>query len=73
MSLGARYGELDGEIAYYYAIHFTEVAGTLTAEQEAELMELRGLEDFPCTGAYLYSERIDMPDDIYTDALFGIW
>ena len=72
MALGSRYGELDGEISYYYATHFAEVAETLTAEQKVELMKLRNLEDFPCTGAFLYSERINMPDIIDTDFLFGI-
>jgi len=70
--LGARYGELDGEISYYYATHFAEVAKTLTAEQKAELIKLRNLEGFSCTGAFLYSEKINMPDIIDTDFLFGI-
>ena len=70
LTLAARYGELDGEISYYYATHFAEVAGTLSSEQQEQLMQLRGLEEFSCTGAYLYSEKIEMPEIINTDFLF---
>ena len=72
MTLGYRYGELDGEISYYFATHFAEVAKTLTAVQKTELIRLRNLEGFTCTGAFLYFERINMPDIIDTDFLFGI-
>jgi hypothetical protein len=70
LTLAARYGELDGEISYYYATHFAEVAWTLTSEQRAQLMELRGLEEFSCDGAYLYSEKIAMPEIMNSDFLF---
>lgn len=71
LSLAERYGELDGEIVYYYATHFAEVDQSLTSEQRAQLMELRDLEGFPCAGAYLYSEKIEMPEIMNTDFLFG--
>ena len=70
LTLAARYGELDGKISYYYATHFAEVAGTLTSEQQEQLMQLRGLEEFSCDGAYLYSEKIAMPEIMNTDFLF---
>ena len=72
LKLSHRYGELDGEMSYYYATRFAAVNKTLTAEQKAKLMKLRNLDDFPCTGAYVYSERIDIPEISNTDFLFGV-
>ncbi len=72
MSLMNRYGELDGKIVFLYASAFAEVGQTLTAAQLAELMLIRDLDDFPCSGAYLYSENILMPVIESTDFLFGV-
>jgi hypothetical protein len=72
MSLMNRYGELDGEIVYLYASAFAAVEQTLTAAQLAELMLIRNIDDFPCSGAYLYSENILMPVIENTDFLFGV-
>jgi len=64
--------ELDGEISFYYATAFAQVAKTLTAEQKATLLKLRYLDaKFACTGAYLYSRAIPMPEVRNTDFLFG--
>ena len=72
LSLAKRYGELDGEISYYYAMHFSEVAKTLTADQKTTLLKLRNLDSkYTCKGAYLYSQAIDMPEIQNTDFLFG--
>ncbi len=71
MALMERYGELDGEIVYRYATAFAAVGQTLTAAQMANLMIIRDLDDFPCSGAYLYSENIPMPEIRNTDFLFG--
>jgi hypothetical protein len=71
-SLSARYGELDGEISYYYATHFAEVGKTVTSEQRQEMIALRSLDNFICEGAYLYSQPISMPQNIPTDFLFGV-
>lgn len=71
LSLMARYGELDGQISYLYATVFAEVSQALTAAQLADLMDIRDLDGFPCSGAYLYSEPISMPDIGDTDPLFG--
>jgi len=70
LRLAERYGELDGEIIYHYATHFSDVNRTLTSAQEDELMAIRALDNFPCAGAYLYSENIDMPEIEDTDFLF---
>jgi hypothetical protein len=74
LSLMARYGELDGEIAYCYATAFTQVNSSLTAEQRAELVALRTeiLGDMLVpSGAYLYSQPIAMPEIPNTDFLFA--
>ncbi len=70
LALAERYGELDGEIVYWYATAFNDVYQGLSDEKKAELMALRDLDQYPCTGAYLYSEPIAMPDIMNTDFLF---
>jgi Spy/CpxP family protein refolding chaperone len=70
LALSKKYGELDGEISYYYATHFAEVYKTLSSTQKKQLMELRNLDDFSCSGAYLYSRNIAMPNIKNTDFLF---
>lgn len=71
MALSKRYGELDGEISYYYAIAFAQVAKTLSAEQKAALLKLRNLDaKFTCKGAYLFSRAIERPEIPNTDFLF---
>jgi phosphatidylethanolamine-binding protein (PEBP) family uncharacterized protein len=71
-SLSARYGELDGEISYYYATHFAEVGKTTTSEQKQKMIALRNLDGYVCEGAYLYSQTISMPQNIPSDFLFGV-
>ncbi|NVO19485.1 MAG: T9SS type A sorting domain-containing protein [Bacteroidetes bacterium] len=70
LSLSETYGRLDGIISYHYASSFAEVNSTLSAEQKVELDSLRNLDDFPCNGAYLYSDPIGMPNLENTDFLF---
>ena len=72
MALSQRYGELDGEISYFYATAFAQVARTLTPEQKQTLLKLRNLDaKYLCKGAYLYSQAIDMPQIPNTDFLFA--
>ncbi len=72
LALSKRYGELDGEISYYYATAFAQVAQTLTAAQKATLLKLRNLDaKYHSTGAYLYSRAIPMPGVPNTDFLFA--
>jgi phosphatidylethanolamine-binding protein (PEBP) family uncharacterized protein/Spy/CpxP family protein refolding chaperone len=72
MSLSRKYGELDGEISYYYATAFAHVGKTLTAEQKKTLLKRRNLDaKYACQGAYLYSQAIDMPEVPNTDFLFA--
>jgi len=72
MALARRYGELDGEISYWYAMRFAEVGKTLAADQKQSLLKLRNLDSkYTCKGAYLYSQPIAMPDIPNTDFLFS--
>ena len=73
IALAKRYGELDGEISYWYATRFAEVGKSLTAEQKKALLKLRNLDSkYTCKGAYLYSEPIAMPEIRNTDFLLGV-
>jgi|GEM_PF-1457835 len=82
LNLVRQYGEYDGEIVYNYATNFVAVGDTLTDTQEETLMGLRidYYERFPayqenpnaydCTGAWLYSSPVEMPEIENTDFLF---
>jgi hypothetical protein len=71
LALARQYGELDGVVSYYYATRFAEVGKSLSSEQKQMLVKLRNLDDFPCTGAYVYSQPIPMPKIESADYLFG--
>jgi Raf kinase inhibitor-like YbhB/YbcL family protein len=72
IALSARYGELDGAIAYSYATRFSNVARALTTEQKAKVTALAdGLGYVSPAGAFLYSAPIPMPTIENTDFLFG--
>ena len=72
LTLSRRYGELDGEISWFYATAFAQVAKTLTPEQKKALLKLRNLDaKFTCKGAYLYSRAIPMPTVPNSDFLFA--
>ncbi len=55
LALGKRYGELDGELSWNYAIAFATVNKSLTPEQKSELMALRNLDDYESAPYYIYS------------------
>jgi Spy/CpxP family protein refolding chaperone len=71
LALGRRYGELDGEMSYYYTEAFAKANKTLTAEQRKSLVKLRNLNGYTSAPAYIYSspvnEAITLPD---TDHFF---
>jgi len=69
LSLSRRYGELDGELSYRYAMAFARVGKTLSTAQRARLVVLRNLSTTP-SGAFLYSEPIAMPTVTRVDSLF---
>jgi Spy/CpxP family protein refolding chaperone len=55
LSLGRRYGELDGQMSWYYATAFAKVNRTITKEQRAALMKLRNLDGYTSAPYYIYS------------------
>ncbi len=67
-ALGRRYGELDGELAYLYASTFTAIGRSADAPQLARLRALRGQPSREASTAFLYSDRIPMPQ--WPDASF---
>ena len=71
LSLSEQYGEMDGELSYYYAKIFTEVYNTMTDDQKAQLLKLAGdLGYKDPSGGFLYSEPIQMPGIETTDFMF---
>jgi hypothetical protein len=70
LGLARQYGQLDGTIVHAYATAFAQVGQSLTDSQKSSLMTLRDLDDYLCSGAYLYSENITLPEIMNTDFLF---
>ena len=79
------YGELEGNMMYYYAKNFAAVGNSLTNEQAETIKKLRldYYAEFPdyqadssaydCTGAWLYSDPLsEMPEIENTDFLFAV-
>ncbi len=58
LSLGRRYGELDGEMSYHYATAFAKANRTLTADQRKALVKLRNLDGYNSAPAYIYSDPV---------------
>lgn len=71
LKLCRHYGELDGEISFYYATHFAEANKTLTAEQHAALKKLRGIEGFVAKSPFVYADPIASPTIPSSDFLFA--
>ncbi len=71
MALGHRYGELDGEMSWYYAIAFAKINQTLTQQQRAALEKLRNLNDYVSAPYYIYSSPVSrQPDLTNVDTFF---
>jgi len=73
IDLMKNYGELDGEIVYYFACYFTKAFQTLDSSQLTQLNTYRHelIGDLNPLGAYLYATPIEMPEIINTDFLFS--
>ena len=70
-ALGRRYGELDGELSWMYALAFAEIGRSLTEPQRAAAVKLRDLAGYQSAPAYLYSQPLQaLPDLPDTDFLF---
>ncbi|TSA35321.1 MAG: hypothetical protein D4R65_04665 [Verrucomicrobiaceae bacterium] len=71
LALGRRYGELDGEMSYYYATAFATANSTLTADQRQALVKLRNLDGYTSAPAYIYSDPVNGPVNLpATDSFF---
>jgi hypothetical protein len=71
LELSARYGELDGELSYYYATTFSQVYHSLSDEQKTQLQHLADeLGYLNPEGGFLYSEPVPMPEIENTDFMF---
>ena len=71
LSLGRRYGELDGEMSWMYATAFAKANKTLSADQRATLKKLRNLDGYTSAPAYLYSTPMKtLPSIPDTDFFF---
>ena len=73
LALGRRYGELDGELSYKYAVAFAKVNRSLTDAQRKALIQLRNLDGYTSDPAYIYStpapEAVQLPN---TDSFFRV-
>ena len=73
MSLGRRYGELDGELSWYYAMAFARINRILSSEQRAALNKLRNLEGYTSAPYYIYSQAMkDEPELKGVNDLFSV-
>ena len=62
-SLIKHYGELDVEMSYYESNAFSAIYKTLTGAQKQKFIQIRNQSVLP-EGAYLYSDPIDLPEEI---------
>ena len=62
-SLIKHYGELDVEMSYYESNAFSAIYKTLTGAQKQKFIQIRNQSVLP-KGAYLYSDPIDLPEEI---------
>lgn len=72
LALLRRYGELDGELSYLYAMAFAAVGKTLTAQQKATLARMRASNPSDPKGPFLYSSPIAMPRIENTNFFFRV-
>jgi hypothetical protein len=71
ISLSERYGELDGELSYYYATTFTQIYNSLSDAQKEQVLNLAGqLGYIDPAGAFLYSQPVPMPEIKNSDHFF---
>lgn len=70
-TLSRRYGELDGELSYLYAVAFGKVGQSLTAAQKSTLQSMRQVDPNEPKGPFIYSNpvrdlRIGNTDSYFT-------
>ena len=64
IELGRRYGELDGEMSWYYVMAFARINRTLSEQQRTALAQLRNLDGYESAPYYIYSRGADTPPDV---------
>ncbi len=64
LTLGKRYGELDGELSWYYAKAFAGINRTLEDSQREKLKRLRNLDGYKSAGYYIFSEPVNGEPDM---------
>jgi len=62
--------ELDGELSFLYATAFVEVGRSLTDEQRAACLELRGKDALESAPAYLFSQPLSAVPELDSDRFF---
>ena len=70
--LSRRYGELDGDLSYLYAVAFAKVGQSLSEKQKAALQSMRAVDTDEPKGPFLYSSPIRSPRIDNTDVFFGV-
>jgi hypothetical protein len=71
VALGRRYGEMDGNLSYEYAMAFAQIYKSMNSQQKGKLAALRTDHNHENGTAFIYSDRITMskiPDSAF---LFG--
>lgn len=71
IALSKRYGELDGELSYLYAVAFARVGQSLSAQQKQALTAMRASNPGDPKGPFLYSTPIAMPKIDNVAMFFG--
>ncbi|MCP3849567.1 MAG: hypothetical protein GY694_04920 [Gammaproteobacteria bacterium] len=62
ISLSRKFGELDGEIAYLYAIAYTNIRTSLSQSQLQKAIQIRNIAQYQCKGAFIYAEPSQIPN-----------
>lgn len=72
IALSKRYGELDGEMSYWYASAFARIGQSLSAQQKDRLARMRVTDPRDPTGPFLYSTPVKLSQHGNTDLFFGV-
>jgi hypothetical protein len=70
LALSRRYGELDGEMSYFYASAFAKVGQSLSAQQKRSLTAMRKDDPTEPKGPFLYSTPVHLDAMPATDRFF---
>jgi hypothetical protein len=71
LALSGRYGELDGQLSYLYAMAFAKVGQSLSNEQMERLKRLRKVDPQEPKGPFIYSSPVRAPKVDATDRFFA--